>query len=840
MTPATKPIRLVRLAHVCYTHTDLAAASRFLIDFGFHELTQTVSPSTGQKTIYYRGSTTQQPFIYCAREGPEDAFDGAAFVVESREELDYAAKTLPGSAGIVDLEAEGVPGGGLSLTFHDPVDGFPFHLVWGQRGREEEGEKQGEDCLPVLQYNFPTEKHRPGNSTQRFKPGPAPVHKLGHFGMCVTDFARAYEFYTTRFNFKPSDLIHDEAGKDVTAFLHLNRGRELVDHHCFFIFEGPKWHVHHSSFETHDFDTQFLGHHWLREKGYTNCWGVGRHIMGSQIFDYWFDPSRFILEHYVDGDLVDETYPTHRSLASPDNLHVWGFLYVILTKGRREEGLPSGPPTLPILGNLHQIPVKGSYLKFTEWASQYGGLYSLKLGTGTAIVITEPRLVKEVIDRKSSKYSNRPESFVAHTITGGSHLLVMQYGPLWRTMRKLVHQHFMEAAVEKSHIHVQNAEAVQMLRDFCVRPDLHMLHPKRYSNSIIMSLVYGVRTPSVHTAHMTQLYEMMENWSKVMEPGNTPPVDIYSLLHYIPQKLFGNWLSRAKGVRDEMRQLYGQYLDLVDSRRKKIGSTGSFMDTVLDQNEILGLTRHQLYFLGGVLMEGGSDTSSSIILAFIHAMTKWPQVLKKAQAEIDSVIGEDRTPVWSDYSSLPYVAATVKEAMRWRPAVPLAFPHAAAEDDWVDGHFIPKGSTIIVNGWGMQHNEARFGNPSVFDPDHYKGQTAFAPELANSSDYTARDHYGYGTGRRICPGIHVAERNLFLAISKLIWAFSIEPGVDESGKMIEPDLDPRTGYSEGFLVCANDFPCRVIPRSEARRETIMKEYQRAQEEVFSRFESPSS
>ncbi|KAL4748420.1 hypothetical protein BDW72DRAFT_214807 [Aspergillus terricola var. indicus] len=840
MTPATKPIRLVRLAHVCYTHVDLAAASRFLIDFGFQELTQTVSPSTGQRTIYYRGTTTQQPFVYCAREGPEDAFDGAAFVVESREDLDYAAETLPGSAGIVNLEAEGVPGGGLSLTFHDPVDGFPFHLVWGQRGREEEGEMQGEDGLPVLQYNFPTEKHRPGNSSQRFKPGPAPVHKLGHFGMCVTDFARAYEFYTTRFNFKASDLIHDEAGKDVTAFLHLDRGRELVDHHCFFIFEGPKWHVHHSSFETHDFDTQLLGHHWLREKGYTNCWGVGRHIMGSQVFDYWFDPSRFILEHYVDGDLVDETYPTHRSLASPDNLHVWGFLYVILTKGRREKGLPSGPPTLPILGNLHQIPVKGSYLKFTEWASQYGGLYSLKLGTGTAIVITEPRLVKEVIDRKSSKYSNRPDSFVAHTITGGSHLLVMQYGPLWRTMRKLVHQHFMETAVEKSHIHVQNAEAVQMLRDFCVRPDQHMLHPKRYSNSIIMSLVYGVRTPSVHTAHMTQLYEMMERWSKVMEPGNTPPVDIYSFLHYIPQKIFGNWLSRAKGVRDEMCQLYGQYLDLVDSRRKKVGSTGSFMDTVLDQNEKLGLTRHQLYFLGGVLMEGGSDTSSSIILAFIHAMTKWPQVLKKAQAEIDSVVGEDRTPVWSDYGSLPYVAATVKEAMRWRPAVPLAFPHAAAEDDWVDGHFIPKGSTVIINGWGMHHNEARFGNPSVFDPDHYKGQTALAPELANASDYTVRDHYGYGTGRRICPGIHVAERNLFLAISKLIWAFSIEPGVDESGKLIEPDLDPRTGYSEGFLVCANDFPCRIMPRSERRRETIMKEYQRAQKEVFSRFESPSS
>ncbi|KAL5043458.1 Glyoxalase/Bleomycin resistance protein/Dihydroxybiphenyl dioxygenase [Aspergillus fruticulosus] len=281
MTLDLKPIRLARLAHVYYTHNDLSAASQFRTDFGFQKLTQTVSPTTGQRTIYYCGTTTQQPFVYCAREGPEDAFSGAAFVVESREDLDYAAKTLPGATGVVDLEAEG-------------------------RGREEG------DGLPELQYDFPMEKHRPGNCTQRFKPGPAPVHKLGHFGMCVTDFARAYEFYTTRFNFKPSDPIHGEAGNDVTAFLHLDRGRELVGHHCFFLFGGPKSHVDHSSFETHDFDTQL-------------------HIMGSQIFDYWFDPSQFILEHYVDGDMVDETYPVHCSRASPDNLHVWGESLVLFS-----------------------------------------------------------------------------------------------------------------------------------------------------------------------------------------------------------------------------------------------------------------------------------------------------------------------------------------------------------------------------------------------------------------------------------------------------------------------------------------------------------------------------
>jgi cytochrome P450 len=159
-------------------------------------------------------------------------------------------------------------------------------------------------------------------------------------------------------------------------------------------------------------------------------------------------------------------------------------------------------------------------------------------------------------------------------------------------------------------------------------------------------------------------------------------------------------------------------------------------------------------------------------------------------------------------------------------------------DDWIDGNMIPKGATVIVNGWGMHHDKERFGNPEVFDPDHYKGEMSLAPELAAAADYNRRDHYGYGSGRRLCPGIHIGERNLFLAIAKLIWAFSIEPARDEGGKPVEPDLDPRTGYSEGFLVCAKDFPVMIKPRSEARRATIMREYERAQREVFSQFDRP--
>lgn len=152
MASEYKRIRLVRLAHVYYTHRDLAAASQFLADFGFQEHTQVVS-ETGERTIFYHGTDTKQPFVYCAREGPEDAFGGAAFVVESREDLEYAAKILPGATGIVDMDLDerSVPGGGLCVTFTDPIDGFPFHLVWGQRGLEVAGDQGG--ALPVLKYN---------------------------------------------------------------------------------------------------------------------------------------------------------------------------------------------------------------------------------------------------------------------------------------------------------------------------------------------------------------------------------------------------------------------------------------------------------------------------------------------------------------------------------------------------------------------------------------------------------------------------------------------------------------------------------------------------------------
>ncbi|KAJ9161694.1 Glyoxalase/Bleomycin resistance protein/Dihydroxybiphenyl dioxygenase [Coniochaeta hoffmannii] len=313
-TAPPKKIQLVRIAHVYYKHKDIERAKEFMDDFGFYAAKQ-----VGER-LYYRGYG-EEPFVICIEKADKDEFGGAAFVVESEDDLHNAAKILPKETKPSEVyELKDAPGGGKCVTFYDPVDGFPFHLVYGQTPVE-----RMDPHFPEVKINFPTVKERPKNTFRRFEKRPAPVHKLGHFGMCVTNYAKCYEFYSTFFNFYPSELVHNDKGVDVTVFFRLNRGDELVDHHCFFFFEGPRApHVHHSSFETHDYDTQVLGHDWLRHKGWENCWGVGRHIMGSQIFDYWFDPAGFILEHYVDGDLLDMSEPIHKNPASPDNLHVWG------------------------------------------------------------------------------------------------------------------------------------------------------------------------------------------------------------------------------------------------------------------------------------------------------------------------------------------------------------------------------------------------------------------------------------------------------------------------------------------------------------------------------------
>ncbi|KIW10921.1 hypothetical protein PV08_10220 [Exophiala spinifera] len=340
---STSKVRVIRLAHVVYQHPDLDRALKFLFDFGLVEEHRT------DTRVYLRGYGVQ-PFIYVAEKSPDSKrhFLGGFWAVESEEEFKKAA-SKPNASSVQNIDG---PGGGKFVTIDDP-HGFKVGFVYGQKLRKADRPPPLEKTEPV--FNGAEEKPRLG-AWRRFQRGASPVHKLGHYGFMVpaSTFESSRDWYTDLMNLKASDAVFDpRTGKDETCFLHIDLGSEYTDHHSIFFAAAPEEapaHVHHSSYEVDNFDTETIGHDWLRSKGWTNCWGIGRHVLGSQIFDYWFDGSGNIVEHYSDGDLVNEDTLMTRNPAAPDTLHVWGpNIPLAFATGRIEDAgkeLPMPPDVL--------------------------------------------------------------------------------------------------------------------------------------------------------------------------------------------------------------------------------------------------------------------------------------------------------------------------------------------------------------------------------------------------------------------------------------------------------------------------------------------------------------
>ncbi|USP74116.1 hypothetical protein yc1106_01390 [Curvularia clavata] len=537
----------------------------------------------------------------------------------------------------------------------------------------------------------------------------------------------------------------------------------------------------------------------------------------------------------------------------------------------------TAPPTLPLLGNIHQIPAQQTYLKafelkdrneayifcvlikrFTEWSKKYGGLYMLHIAHQKTIVISDRRIVKELMEKKQSLTSGRPAAETLNRMLyDNDEILLMQASdPQWRTTRKYLHQNFMISMVEKTHMQLINAEAVQMLKDILDKPESFMQHTKRFANSFMMSIGYGIRTPTVDTKHMVQIGKVMSNTTKLLQPGGLPPLDIFPFLRYVPQRLLGSWRDKIDETHKELNDLHLGHLDLVLERRARKGRVECFADRLIEQQKSLELNRHQQAFMIGILIEAGSDTTSSAMNAVFNLITAHQKWAHAAQREIDSVVGEGRSPEFSDFGKLPIVSAIVKETLRLRPIAPLGFPHALKEgnalpqlpsiccfflttaDVWIDGKLLPKGSDLIVNIYAIHQDPDAHPNPNEFNPGRYLDKPALSDEYAHASDYRDRDHYAYGIGRRLCPGIHLAERALFVTVAKALWAFEFSPKYDSDSVPMHIDITSETGYDDGVAIGPLPYPCDITVRSMARRETILAEFARAQTSVFPLFSVP--
>jgi catechol 2,3-dioxygenase-like lactoylglutathione lyase family enzyme len=296
------------IRHVVYGHTDLKAAEQFLVDFGLQPAVR------AENRIYFRGAGPKS-YVYVAQLEDTSGFRALAFEVDSMDVLKRLAET-PGASKVEPIEA---PGGGHRVVLHDP-DGFRIEMVHGIPEVEP---------LPMrepLTLNYARVKNRHGG-TQRAPLGPAQILRLGHVALAVSNFPRALNWYREILGMIPSDILFD-GSKDnqVGGFMRLDRGQEWVDHHTIALFQSSTGaaKTHHSSFEVQDLDAQALGNKWMLQQGHKHYWGIGRHVIGSQIFDYWKDPSGNMVEHYADGDLFQADVPTGFAQASLDVLYQWG------------------------------------------------------------------------------------------------------------------------------------------------------------------------------------------------------------------------------------------------------------------------------------------------------------------------------------------------------------------------------------------------------------------------------------------------------------------------------------------------------------------------------------
>jgi len=212
----------------------------------------------------------------------------------------------------------------------------------------------------------------------------------------------------------------------------------------------------------------------------------------------------------------------------------------------------------------------------------------------------------------------------------------------------------------------------------------------------------------------------------------------------------------------------------------------------------------------GSMYTAGSDSTALTVLAFFRILVLYPEVQKRAHKELDSVTGGLRLPDFNDRSRLSYIDALCREVMRWSMATPVGVPHATIEDDVYEGYFIPKGSIVIANAWGMLH-----------DPIAYPEPFSFKPERFLASDGTFRDDplltSAFGFGRRLCPARHFVDSSLFIAVSCILAVFDVGPPKDEYGNELPVELrDSGTNSSRPL-----GFRCTIVPRDSRARELII-------------------
>ncbi|KAI0288685.1 cytochrome P450 [Russula brevipes] len=505
-------------------------------------------------------------------------------------------------------------------------------------------------------------------------------------------------------------------------------------------------------------------------------------------------------------------------IAVVDFLAVFTFLYLLLDfrDHRRRRGLPypPGPPCWPVIGNLLDLPKLSPWVAYADLSKKHGDIMCFRVLGQVIVVLSSSTAIKELLEKRGELYADRPRIPIFEIMKVDWILPIARKGEYWRKNRNLVDRS-LRPGMATSHRRMIEEKVRVFLGQLLTTPKDFRTHIDFLQGKIIMSLTYG--------------YELRENDDILDPPHKTGEIMSQlalpgaALINHLPFLLhLPSWVPWFKyepmvGIcRNLGQRMINEPIDFVKNAMREGTAVASLASEHLQEAEKLRGPERQIAEKAiketlGSLFQAGSDTTVSSMSSLFLALALYPEVQKRAQAELDFVVSKDRLPTFEDKPRLPYIEAMCEELMRWQMVTPLGVPHASTEDDVYKGFFIPKGSLVIADAWAVLHNPDLYPDPEVFKPERFLNE-----------DGTFRDDptiaLAFGVGKRICPGRHLVDLILFSFVSSVLSVFHVTKATDENGHEIPIKIE--TLVEARIAIQPAKFECSITPRDRVAEDLI--------------------
>ncbi|KAF8145798.1 cytochrome P450, partial [Mycena galopus ATCC 62051] len=477
--------------------------------------------------------------------------------------------------------------------------------------------------------------------------------------------------------------------------------------------------------------------------------------------------------------------------------------------------LPPGPKGYPLIGNVFDMPASQSWKKFLELGERYGGIMSITLLCQPFIIISDPVIATELLDRRGSTYADRP-TFEMASLCGWDRVLSSaRYGPRFKEYRKLINRVIETRGSIEKFYHIEEYQGNMFLKR--VLEDRSAFESATRKSAAAM--VYGYKIEEKENDPLVDLADKgMSELSEIMRPGAFL-IEVLPVLKYVPSWFPGaNFKRLAEKYNHSCDELADVLLVYVKEEMARGRAASSYAADLLGQPNLSAQKYFDIKWSAASFYSAGSDTTVSVVTAYFLAAAKYPHIQERAQAEMDDVVGRKKLPTFDDRASLPYTDALCKELCRWLPIVPLAAPHRAMKAEVYGQYLIPKDAFVMPNIWKFLHDPSIYRDPFVFNLDRFLGPN---PE----SHPAEMGLFRYG--RRDLAGIHLADVSVWICVAKAVAGLTISCAFDDDGIAIDPVADVTDGILSSLHTQLKSnssrplpFKCDIKPRSEQVLEMI--------------------